>query len=159
MAEMIDIAKGQDGDGILRVTSHIDVFTDEEKDCVAELWDEYVRLGTKASGYTFLVAFDGAQVSGFACYGERPLTKGTYDLYWIAIDPFARRKGAGRELLQRVEAEIQKMGGRLVFVETSGLEKYEATRCFYLATGYLLEATVKDFYSEGDDLVIFTKHL
>lgn len=156
---MIETATKQDGDGILRVTSHIDVFTDEEKDCVAELWDEYIRLGTKGSGYYFVVSLDGSQVSGFACYGERPLTKGTFDLYWIAVDPFARRKGSGRELLQQVETDIRELGGRLVFVETSGVEKYQATRRFYLATGYLLEATIKDFYSEGDDLVIFTKHL
>ncbi len=156
---MIETAKEQDGAGIILVTNHIDVFTEEEKECVAELWDEYVRHGPEVSGYNFVVARDGDQVSGFACYGERSLTEGTYDLYWIAVDPLGRRKGAGRELLQRVEDDIRKAGGRLVFVETSGLEKYAPTRRFYLATGYLLEATIKDFYAPGDDLVIFTKHL
>lgn len=156
---MIEAAKESDGAGILLVTSHIDVFTEDEKGCVAELWDEYIRLGPEASGYNFVVAREGEQVSGFACYGERSLTNGTYDLYWIAVDPFNRRKGAGRELLWQVEDDIRQLGGRLVFVETSGLEKYAPTRKFYLATGYLLEATIKDFYSPGDDLVIFTKHL
>jgi ribosomal protein S18 acetylase RimI-like enzyme len=156
---MIEMARETDGVGILTVTSHIDVFTDEEKDCVTELWDEYIRLGPKTSGYNFVVAREGDQVSGFACYGERSLTTGTYDLYWIAVDPLGRGKGTGRELLQRVEKDIRDLGGRLVFVETSGLEKYTPTRRFYLATGYLLEATIKDFYSAGDDLVIFTKHL
>jgi D-alanine-D-alanine ligase len=156
---MIEKAKEKDGAGILLVTSHIDLFADEEKTCVAELWDEYIRLGPKTSGYNFVVARVGDKVSGFACYGERSLTNGTFDLYWIAVDPLGRRKGAGRELLQHVETDIHKLGGRLVFVETSGLEKYEPTRQFYLATGYQLEATIKDFYSLGDDLVIFTKHL
>ncbi len=156
---MIETAKEQDGADIILVTGHIDVFTDEEKECVAELWDEYVRHGPEVSGYNFVVSRDGDQVSGFACYGERSLTNGTYDLFWIAVDPSGRRKGAGRELLQRVEDDIRKVGGRLIFVETSGLEKYAPTRRFYLATGYLQEATIKDFYAPGDDLVIFTKHL
>ncbi len=156
---MTETAKEQDSAGIILVTSHIDVFTDEEKECVAELWDEYVRHGPEVSGYNFVVARDGDQVSGFACYGERSLTEGTYDLYWIAVDPGDQGKGTGRALLQRVEDDIRQLGGRLIFVETSGLEKYAPTRKFYLATGYLLEATIKDFYSPGDDLVIFTKHL
>jgi len=159
MEEMTETAKEQDSAGIILVTSHIDVFTDEEKECVAELWDEYVRHGPEVSGYNFVVARDGNQVSGFACYGERSLTEGTYDLYWIAVDPGDQGKGTGRALLQRVEDDIRQLGGRLIFVETSGLEKYAPTRKFYLATGYLLEATIKDFYSPGDDLVIFTKHL
>lgn len=156
---MITTAGKQDGPGILAVTSHIDVFSPEEKDCVAELWDEYIQNGPETSGYYFVVAHEGDRISGYACFGMRSLTDGTYDLYWIAVDPIGRRKGMGRELLQRVEDDIRKLGGRLMFVETSGLEKYSPTRRFYLATGYLQEATIKDFYSPGDDLVIFTKHL
>ena len=96
---------------------------------------------------------------GYACYGPRALTDRTYDLYWIAVGPKARRGGVGRILLRAVEQDIRKLGGRLLIVETSGLPKYEPTRAFYLATGYMLEATLKDFYTDGDDLVIFTKRL
>ena len=65
----------------------------------------------------------------------------------------------GRGLLAATEEAVRKQGGRLLIVETSGLPKYEPTRTFYHATGYTLEATLKDFYSDGDDLVIFTKRL
>jgi hypothetical protein len=44
-------------------------------------------------------------------------------------------------------------------LETSGQTIYEPTRKFYISSGYTLEATLKDFYRDGDDLVIFTKHL
>ena len=96
---------------------------------------------------------------GYACYGPRALTDRTYDLYWIAVSPKARRGGVGKALLRAVEDSIRKLGGRLLIVETSGLPKYEPTRAFYVATGYLLEATLKDFYKDEDDLVIFTKRL
>lgn len=102
---------------------------------------------------------DGDHVHGYACYGPRALTIGTFDLYWIAVDPATRHNGVGRRLLAAVEDAVRKMGGRVLVVETSGLPQYEPTRAFYLATGYTLEATLKDFYNEGDDLVVFTKKL
>jgi hypothetical protein len=45
----------------------------------------------------------------------------------------------------------------MLIAETSGTSHYESTRKFYLGMGYILEATIKDFYSEGDDLAIFVK--
>jgi len=98
-------------------------------------------------------------VLGYTCYGPRSLTSGTFDLYWIAVDPTARRGGVGRKLLAATEEAIRKLGGRLMILETSGMQTYVPTRNFYLNTGYTLEATLKNFYKEGDDLVIFTKHL
>jgi ribosomal protein S18 acetylase RimI-like enzyme len=156
---MISIADEQDGRSIQAITSKTTMFSPEEVDCVTELWEEYRQNGAQASGYYFIVEREDGRVRGYACYGPRSLTDGTYDLYWIAVDPECRRAGVGRLLLDWVEKEICKMGGRLIVVETSGLEKYAPTRRFYLATGYILEATLKDFYKDGDDLVIFTKHV
>lgn len=156
---MISSAIEQDGQSIQFITSNSSVFSPEEVATVAELWEEYLRQGPQASGYFFIVEKAEGQVRGFACYGPRSLTVGTYDLYWIAVDPNRKREGVGRILLDAVEKEVQQLGGRLIFVETSGVEKYIPTRRFYQATGYTQEAIIKDFYDDGDDLVVFTKHL
>jgi ribosomal protein S18 acetylase RimI-like enzyme len=156
---MITNAIKGDGLQIHTVNSATSVFSPEEVKCVDELWDEYQAEGPEQSGYYFIVEKEADQVLGYACYGPRALTDRTYDLYWIAVGPNARRGGVGRGLLSATEDAIRKLGGRLLIVETSGLPKYEPTRAFYLATGYTKEATLKDFYSDGDDLVIFTKHL
>jgi ribosomal protein S18 acetylase RimI-like enzyme len=157
---MITESRTTDGPHIHTVTANAGVFTQEEVECVDELWEEYQAQGPERSGYFWLINRDEeGRVLGYSCYGPRALTIGTYDLYWIAVDPTARRGGVGRELLAATEKAIHDLGGRLVFVETSGLPKYEATRKFYIATGYLLEATIKDFYTDGDDLVIFTKRV
>ena len=37
---IVDLAKPEDRQGILAVTAKIDIFTDEEKDTVRELWNE-----------------------------------------------------------------------------------------------------------------------
>ncbi|MBE3068447.1 MAG: GNAT family N-acetyltransferase [Chloroflexi bacterium] len=156
---MISVPGDKDGAQIHAITANTTVFNQEEMECVDELWEEYLAQGSECSGYYFLVEKEAERVLGYACYGPRSLTSGTYDLYWIAVDPTVRRGGVGRGLLAASEEAVRKLGGRLLVLETSGLPTYEPTRKFYLTTGYTLEATLKDFYSDGDDLVIFTKHL
>jgi len=96
---------------------------------------------------------------GYACFGPHPLTQGTYDLYWIVVDPIAQGRGIGHALLARVEAEVQARGGRLLLVETSSTPAYASARRFYESSGYRCEATIHDFYAPGDNLVIFSKDL
>jgi len=40
---------------------------------------------------------------------------------------------------------------------TSTLPHYDLTRRFYLKHGYELDATVHDFYAEGDHMAVFRK--
>jgi len=61
--------------------------------------------------------------------------------------------------MRGTESEVRARSGRLIVVETSGMEKYASTRAFYEAAGYEKEAVLRDFYNVGDDLVIFTLHL
>ncbi len=156
---MIRAAEPIDGFEILEISAGVDVFSEEEVQTVDELWRDYLNRGAQVSGYYFLVDRDQDHVLGFACYGPRALTEGTYDLYWIAVDKKRHGKGVGKALLLAVEKEVRQMGGRLIVVETSGLDKYIPTRGFYQSAGYALEATLHDFYRDGDDLVIYTKHL
>jgi ribosomal protein S18 acetylase RimI-like enzyme len=155
---IVEPAKPDDRQQILAVTSRIENFTEDEKDTVRELWDEQTLKGQDVSGYNFVVARHEGEVVGFACYGPRALTEGTYDLFWIAVDPSARRLGVGVALMRAAESEVRKRSGRLLIVETSGQEKYSPTRKFYEGVGYQKEAVIRDFYDAGDDLVIYTMH-
>lgn len=160
MVEIVGEPCPADGPQIHALSAAAGVFGQKEIECVDELWQEYLDRGSGRSGYYWMVDRDeDGRVLGYACYGPRPLTCGTFDLYWIAVDRSVRRRGVGRRLLAAVEEAIRKLGGRLIVVETSGQPEYEATRRFYRANNYLLEATLKDFYREGDDLLIFTKRL
>jgi ribosomal protein S18 acetylase RimI-like enzyme len=156
---MITAAEIKDGPGILTISASAGVFDPSEVSTVAELWGEYLGKGPETSGYYFIVYREQEAMLGFACYGPRPLTEGTYDLYWIAVEPNQRKRGIGKALMTQAEIEIRARGGRLVVVETSGTPKYEPTRRFYQSIGYAQEATLRDFYHPGDDLAIFTKHL
>ena len=156
---MIVPAQETDGPVILAITAAAGVFTAEEVATVAKLWAEYAQRGETGSGYAFRVYREGEAVLGYTCHGPHDLTRATFDLYWIATAQAARRNGVGRALMANVETEVRSHGGRHIIVETSGLPTYKPTRDFYLSCGYEWEATVRDFYDEGDDLVLFTKRL
>jgi len=156
---MISPATEADRQQIHDITARAGVFNQEEVDSVPAMFDEYLRYGAEASGYHFIVYREGDQVLGYAIYGFRDLTDGVYDLYWIAVDPSARRRSVGRKLLNGCEEAVREAGGRIILAETSGTAEYEPTREFYVRTGYKAEAVIKDFYKPGDDLYIFIKRL
>jgi ribosomal protein S18 acetylase RimI-like enzyme len=109
---------------------------------------DYTALGADAEG----------RLVGWICWGPTPCTLGTYDLYWMAVDPAAQRGGVGTALL--VEMERQLVGrARLIVVETAGRADYAATRGFYESRGYRPTARIPEFYAPGDDLVVYTKQL
>ena len=98
-------------------------------------------------------------VCGYECHGPTPLTDGTYDLYWIVVDPAALKRGYGRLLLRAAEEDVARRGGRLLLIETSSLPSYESTVRFYKRNGYRLEARVHDFYRRGDDKLILARDI
>jgi ribosomal protein S18 acetylase RimI-like enzyme len=156
---MIFTATEADKAQIQDITAQAGVFSQEEIDSVPVMFDEYLQYGTEGDGYNFLVYREGNQVLGYTIFGYRDLTDGVYDLYWIAVDTNARRKGVGRALINACEEAVRGLGGRILIAETSGSAEYESTREFYVRVGYVNEATIKDFYKPGDDLKIYTKRV
>ena len=156
---MISTATKADGPQIIDITRRIDIFTQQEVDSVDEAWWEYMKYGSPPDGYHILVYREDDKVLGFTIYGIRFLAEGVYDLLWIAVDPDARRKGVGRDLITASEEAVRAMGGRILIAETSGTAEYASTQEFYVSVGYVNEASIKDFYKPGDDLKIYTKRL
>ena len=117
------------------------------------------RSLTTEDTYRFWVDAEGSDVRGYICYGPTPMTRGTFDLYWIAVHPAYKGKGVGRILVDAMENELRAEGGRLVRVETAGMDEYESTRVFYDRLGYEVVARIKDFYWPGNDLVIYGRYL
>ncbi|MEQ8187196.1 MAG: GNAT family N-acetyltransferase [Candidatus Eremiobacterota bacterium] len=131
-------------------------FYKEEIAVGVELVEERLNKGI-ASGYHFLFAEENGRVVGYTCFGEIACTKGSFDLYWIAVHNDIRGSGIGKKLLTLTEKKISDMGGKRIYVETSNRKQYESTRVFYIKCRYSVEAILKDFYGPGDDKVIFLR--
>ena len=132
------------------------VFRESEVATAVELFDESLAGD---DDYRFIGAYDGDGLVGYACWGPTPGTEGTYDLYWIVVDPAWHGRGVGSRLLAEVERLLTADRCRLVVVETSGRGDYAATRRFYEVRGYTRAAVVPAYYAPGDDLVIYLKDL
>ncbi len=143
---------------IMKILDATPEFTNEEVKVAEELIDLYLQYGT-GSDYHILVAETDSIPAGYICYGPTPLTKGTWDIYWIAVNAERQNHGIGRSLLSNAEDEIEKTRGRMILIETSSKEQYKKTRQFYKDQGYEQVTRVPDFYAPGDDKLVFQKRL
>jgi ribosomal protein S18 acetylase RimI-like enzyme len=134
-----------------------DSFRDDEIAVALELIDE--ALGDPASDYWIRVAELEGEVAGYLCFGPTPMTRKTYDLYWLVTGAAFRGRGVARALLGAMEAELAERGGGGVRVETSVTEGYGAARRLYERLGYPEAGRLADFYAPGDDLVIYYKRV
>jgi GNAT superfamily N-acetyltransferase len=145
-----------DREAIREIVESTGMFHAHEVEIAIELVAERLARGP-ASGYEFLFAEEDGRVVGYGCFGPIPLTRGSFDLYWIVVDRARQGRGLGRRLLGEVERLVREAGGRALYAETSGREAYEPTRRFYECHGYSAEAVLRDFYAPGDDKVVFVK--
>ena len=99
------------------------------------------------------------RVAGLAYVAPEAFADGVWNLYLLAVDPARQGGGRGAALVRHVEDTVRARGARLLLIETSGLESFEATRGFYRRIGYAEEARIRDYYEPGDDKVVFTKAL
>jgi len=131
-------------------------FTVKEIDVAISLVDEALH---GSPDYRFLVAADkNDSVIGYICYGQTPMTSGTWDVYWIVVSRPYQRRHIGSLLLRTAEREIRGEKGRLILIETSAKPGYRSTRSFYHKMGYHLAAKIEKFYAEDDDKLVFCKY-
>ncbi len=141
---------------IEEITRAVGLFREDEIPVALEVFDEAVRTSSSEAPYLALGADVDGRLAGWICWGPTPCTLGTYDLYWMAVDPLVQGSGIGTALIIEME-RILRGTARLIVVETAGRPDYSATRRFYEARGYRATATIPDFYAPGDDQVVFVK--
>jgi ribosomal protein S18 acetylase RimI-like enzyme len=151
-------AEAADHNAVIDIIRATNFFRPVEIEIACEVFDD-AAANKPGSTYQSYVAQVSGKVAGWVCFGPTPCTLGTFDVYWIAVDPAMQRHHIGSQLLEFSEREIRQQKGRLSVIETSGSHRYLPTRRFYERNGYTLAADVKDFYAPGDDKWIFTKKL
>jgi ribosomal protein S18 acetylase RimI-like enzyme len=142
-----------DREPLARLLRRIEQFKPDEVEVAEELIDASLS-DPEGSGYQCLVAEESGIV-GYICFGPTPMTQATHDLYWIAVDPGMQGRGLGRALYGAFADILRAQGGGQVRIETSSQEAYAATGGFYERLGFSIDGRLRDFYSPGDDLLIF----
>ncbi|MCI0461571.1 MAG: GNAT family N-acetyltransferase [Gemmataceae bacterium] len=147
-----------DTPALLALAQGTGVFKPLEIQALQEVLDDY-HGETQALGHRSVTHEQDGQVIGFAYYAPAAMTDRTWYLYWIAVNKPIQAKGIGTALLHHAEDDVRQAQGRLFLIETSSLPHYEPTRRFYLKHGYEQAAVLRDYYADGDDMVIFHKRL
>ncbi|MFB8247969.1 GNAT family N-acetyltransferase [Streptomyces sp. NPDC055952] len=133
------------------------LFAPEEASFVAEMMAEY--FGGAADGGHRCLVDDTDGVQAVAYCQPKPAADRVWDLTMIAVRREHQGRGLGTALLRHVEDGLRREGQRLLLVDTSGTAQFDRTRSFYLGCGYDQEARVRDYWTDGDDLLIFRKAL
>lgn len=146
----------EDKQKVLLFLSASSVFRDNELKIAEQVFDDGAREGPGGE-YLSYVAEQDNSIVGWVCFGPTPCTVGTYDIYWIAVDPSKRGNGLGSALINFAENKIKNSNGRMIVIETSSTNLYLPTRSFYTKRGYLQMASVENFYAPGDGKVVYAK--
>jgi len=156
LIEYREEVKKSDLQSITEILESSGFFYSYEVDVALELLEDRLEKG-KNSQYNFLFGEIDGKAVAFTCFVRIECTVSSYDIYWIATHNDFRGKGIGQNLLQRTENIVHDLGGTRIYIETAGRELYKPTQAFYARCGYIQEAVLKDFYSEGDDKIINVK--
>ncbi len=154
---MIRSIKPSDVERLEKLLRKIPNFNEAEVKVAMELIEITVNNPAQTDYNIFVYEEDG-RILGYHCTGKRPLTDAVYDLYWIVADPEHSGKGIGKNLLEHAENFVKERKGRWLLAETSSKESYLSTQSFYLRNNYSIISEIKDFYSVGDNLLIFGKY-
>ncbi len=151
--EIRKVLKG-DMEGLKTVLNSIELFPAEMLD---ELILDYFE-NPETEDIWFTALQNNTPVAIGYCAPEK-LTDGTYNLYAIGVQEDLQGKGIGGEMMTFIENYLKHAHHRILIVETSGTAEFELTREFYSKRNYTKEATIRDFWKEGDDKVVFWKKL
>ena len=141
-----------------KALSSCGVFSNEEIVVALELMDIFLNHPQQRDYHFFSCADEQDIAVGYICIGKRPMTHGTFDMYWIVTDPAHQGQGVGSMLNAHAEEFVRLNSGTLLLAETSSKESYAATRAFYLSRGYSELARIKDCYAPHDDLITYGKY-
>jgi len=146
-----------DTDTLVALTEATAMFKPIEVVALREVLDDY-HSTNQADGHIAITYEDAGAILGFAYYAPAPMADRTWHLWWIVVRKDTQGKGVGGKLLRHVENDLaEHRNARVLFIETGSLPHYELTREFYRKHGYEQHGLLKDFYADGDSMVVFRK--
>jgi ribosomal protein S18 acetylase RimI-like enzyme len=133
------------------------VFNSQEIDVAMELINVALEDPDQKDYVIYCLVNDQDHALGYICYGPAPMTQGTFDLYWIVVDPQYQSRGMGSKLIEFAEAQVSREKGRMLLIETSSTPEYEKTQTFYRHRGFREVGRVLDYYVPGNDRITYCK--
>lgn len=147
-----------DTEALIELTAGTGFFKPIELEALQEVLDDF-HAANRDLGHRSFIWEEAGRILGYVYHAPAAMTDRTWYVYWIAVSKDQQGRGLGRQILEFVERDIRDQNGRLLLIETSSTPHYDPTRRFYLKNGYTLAASIPDFYSDGDGMIVFSKRL
>lgn len=145
----------RDVDEVLTLAKELAMFDSQGMVHIQHTLDRYFKGGSEGK---WLVAEHHGIIGVVYCTPE-VMTQGTWNILMLMVSPNLHGRGIGYQLISDTERILLNQNGRLLIVETSGMDGFVPARAFYPKCGFKEEARIRDFYQHGDDKIVFTKHL
>jgi len=152
--QSIRAAKAADVEALKEVLNTIELFPAEY---LEDMMSDYLT-NPETEDIWFTTTENDKPISLGYCAPEK-FTEGTFNLYAIGVKKEKQGKGLGGKMMQYLENQLKTAGHRVLIVETSSAPELKLTREFYPKQAYKQVAVLPDFWSEGEDKVIFWKKL
>lgn len=143
-----------DIDGIKTVLEFCELFPSEYLD---EMIADYFNNPETEERWFTCINENKPSAIGY-CVPEK-FTSGTYNLLAIGVAKCDQRKGIANAMMTYIEQVLKSKDARILIVETSSDSAQEGARKLYNKLGYSQEATIREFWNEGEDKIVFWKKL
>ena len=154
---MIRLTTPDDTTALIALAEASGLFDPNQTDDLAQMLDKHFRDRNETQD--IWLTDDDNEPVGIVYIAPERMTKGTWNLYLIAVHPDRQKQGRGKALLSYVEQMLMERGERILLVETAGTDDFEYVREFYRKNSYEEEARIREFYTAGIDKIVFRKAL
>ena len=137
------------------IAARTDMFTPEELAGFAQMMEAHFEGDT--ANHWWIEAAPTPRAAAFA--GPEEMADGVWNLWFIGVEPEARRLGLGAALIHRAEQTARQARARLLLIETSSGPQFPPARALYTKEGYTVDGETVGFYGPGQNKLIFRKTL
>lgn len=156
---MLRTVSSDDASAIHGVVVAAGLFREEDRWFIEDMVSEHLTTGIENEHGFWVDIDDEGVVVGVVNWRPKHGANAVWDLTMIAIHPSIQGEGRGAALMAHAEQTLASADQRIILVETSSTPSYAPARSFYHSLGYAEEARIRDYWDDGDDLVLFRKRL
>ena len=144
---------GADHQAVVDVMVRTGMFSPEDAPFLGDALAKHLASAPEES--RCLVAHEHDHLVGVALARAEEATDRVWDITMLGVRPDQQHRGIGRSLMGTMQSTLLHEGARMILVRTSSTEQFAAARAFYGRLGYERVARIADYWTDGDDLVVF----
>ncbi|MEM9147494.1 MAG: GNAT family N-acetyltransferase [Pseudomonadota bacterium] len=152
---MIRPGTPDDLDALAGLAAETGLFSAEDLCTFRGMMEATLAEPEETAGFWALDQTVGLRAGAYAA--PQMMADGVWSIVFVGVRAAQRGRGHGAALTRHVEEQVQRLGARLLLVETSSDASLSAARAFCPRLGFEEEARIRDYYQDGEDKIVYRK--